>query len=255
MHRKSVYQSLDEFKKRVWERTKKLETLLEQDAEQLQEDMYKHLRVDEPDLHFYLEVVEQTKCASSQRIVKLLEDRCFLNVLYATLISWGMHNFWSQNKGPKLKPFEEFASNLRNSQVSECLKALAGHSIDEFSEIRNNVIKLYNYLNPYKENTGKLKIVGRSKLLHFLLPNLIMPIDRRYVLSYLGLNEIDRIIEYNQITEVEAFLTIQEIIWKFARDHKDKLEKLLDNEWNQTIPKVIDNLIIYYCKKHQDKCR
>ncbi|ALM75475.1 hypothetical protein [Thermococcus barophilus] len=74
---RSVYQDLEKVRERVEKRTKILETLLEQDTRQLQEDMYKYLKVDEPDLHFYLEVVGQTKCASSQRIVELLEDRCF----------------------------------------------------------------------------------------------------------------------------------------------------------------------------------
>ncbi|ALM75476.1 hypothetical protein TBCH5v1_1563 [Thermococcus barophilus] len=170
----------------------------------------------------------------------------FLNILYATLISWGMHNFRFQNKGPKLKPFNEFVINLRNSQVSECLKALAGYSIDKFPEVKDNIKKLYSYLDPVRSKT---KIVGRSKLLHFLFPNLIMPIDFRHTITFLQLPEPQ------WSTEIDAFLKIQEWASEFARDHKGKLEKLLDNEWNQTIPKVIDNLIIYYCKKHHDKSR
>jgi len=260
MPRVSVYQDLKKFREKVWRRISTLEEILEdyvtpERIEKFKEQLNEAVSStgNGNDLYFYLKVMKRTKNLSKNSVEGLLKDWCFLLTLYVTLDAWGM------NAGERrLKSFEDFQRNLQDSYTPQGLKPyklvkqLTGCKIENFSKVKGSVEELYGLINPYKENTDKLKIVGRSKLLHFLLPNLVMPIDRKYVLSYLGLNEINKIRKYNQITEVEAFLTIQEVIGDFARKHKNRLEELLDNKWNQTIPKVIDNLIIYYCKNHQD---
>ncbi|AHF80187.1 hypothetical protein [Thermococcus paralvinellae] len=242
------------FESRVWEGLKKLEKFLEEEVIVLGKKINSILGKG-PDLHFYLEVVEQTKCASPQRIVKLLEDRGFLNILYASLVSWGMHNFRFQNKGPKLKPFEEFSANLRTPKVLKSLEELAGHSVEEFMDVETTVTKLYRCLEPLDPIRTKTKIVGRSKLLHFLLPNLIMPVDWTHTMVHFHFGVTPK-------NEVERFIKVHRVLSEFVRNEecRQKMEELvrIDEKiggWNQTIPKVIDNLIIYYCKKHQDKCR
>ncbi|MBO8183854.1 MAG: hypothetical protein H0Z28_13870 [Archaeoglobus sp.] len=241
-----------EFEDRVWEGLIKLEKLLEEETVILGKKINSTLGKG-PDLHFYLEVVKQTKCTTLQRIIKLLEDRWFRNLLYASLISWGMHNFYFKNKGPKLKPFEKFSTNLTTPKVLKGLKELVGHSIEEFMAVEETVVEIYSCLEPLDPKKSKTKIVGRSKLLHFLLPNLIMPIDWKYTMPYFHFEATPK-------NELERFITIHNVLSQFVRKSKyrQKMEELvrIDEKtggWNQTIPKVIDNLIIY-CKKHPEEC-
>ncbi|MEM5867728.1 MAG: hypothetical protein QXG39_07400, partial [Candidatus Aenigmatarchaeota archaeon] len=82
---------------------------------------------------------------------------------------------------------------------------------------------------------SKGKIVSRSKLMHFLLPNLVMPIDRQNTLYFFYGSR-------NEFKPESKFIEIFESSWNIAK--RINLSIFLDNNWNQTIPKVIDNAII-----------
>ena len=85
------------------------------------------------------------------------------------------------------------------------------------------------------------RIVGVSKAMHFLLPDLVMPIDSTYTMPYFyGTNK------YNEKAEKE----FQNYLDIFTRTHRIRNNlKLTDSdvkggEWNTSIPKLIDNAII-----------
>jgi hypothetical protein len=92
---------------------------------------------------------------------------------------------------------------------------------------------------------SKRRIVGVSKAMHFLLPDLVMPIDSTYTMPYFyGTNK------YNEKAEKE-FQTFLDI---FTKTHRITKNLKLTNDdvdgekWNTSIPKLIDNAIIGFDK-------
>ena len=78
------------------------------------------------------------------------------------------------------------------------------------------------------------KLVSNSKLLHFLLPNMFMPMDRKNTLSYFYGNTGESKNKYIEIIELSYEIMRMPENW----------EGYLDNRWNTTVPKMIDNAII-----------
>lgn len=115
----------------------------------------------------------------------------------------------------------------------EKFKELKGISLEKISEselpeIKARLKALFNNLDLM---IIKEWIVSNSKVLHFFLPDLMMPIDNN-TLNYL-----------KQKDSVEGFLNIFEFMWKVA--NQIDLSKFVDKKkWNSTIPKVIDNIIL-----------
>ncbi|NJE08562.1 hypothetical protein E3E31_08515 [Thermococcus sp. M39] len=263
MPRVSVYRDLEKFREKVWERTKKLEALLEQDTEQLRKEINSTLGCG-PDLYFYQKTVSLTKHASSREIETLLLDDQFIELLYATLTSWGMHS-----RGARMKDFYEFSQNIRKN--ISLFTQLAGCHLE--NGLNDNIVKplleLFSSLDIMrsrkKANKEASKLVANSKLMHFILPNLVMPIDRTHTVEFFkGCGRVrlpphmpenwHRLDEENK-SDVRTFFRIHQTVSEIIQKQRilTKLQALIDNEWNQTIPKAIDNLIIY-CKKHPEKC-
>jgi hypothetical protein len=91
--------------------------------------------------------------------------------------------------------------------------------------------------------TGKPILVTASKTLHFFMPNLIVPIDRKYTLNFFNGNEsVPTKIE----KQFQVFIKIQREFSLFSATHD--LTAYKDERWNLTIPKVMDNMIIGFMK-------
>lgn len=76
--------------------------------------------------------------------------------------------------------------------------------------------------------------------MHFLLPELLVPMDRTYTLGYfLGRTNLNGGLESQFQLYEEIYLEFV----SFAAGHPE-LSKYLDNYWNQNIPKIMDNIII-----------
>ena len=82
------------------------------------------------------------------------------------------------------------------------------------------------------ETTSRL--VSNSKCLHFLFPSLCMPMDRKNTLQYLYKNTNDSINKYQDAIRFQFEIMRQPV----------NFENYLDDRWNQSIPKLIDNAII-----------
>lgn len=227
-----------------------------------------------PDLYFYKKVVAQTKQTSPVKIRKLLKKKEFIELLYATLASWGMHS-----RGAKMKDFCEFSQSIcKNISL---FTQLAKYNLEEdlSKEMLNPkdngivelLLELFNSLDIMrsrkKANKEASKLVANSKLMHFILPNLVMPIDRTHTVEFFkGCKRVrlpprmpenwNRLDEENK-SDVRAFLRIHQRVSEMIQKQEilRRLKALVDSEWNQTVPKVIDNLIIYYwyCKKHPEE--
>jgi len=131
----------------------------------------------------------------------------------------------------QLEFFDTYQKNILDN--CEKLKELKGISIEkilesELYEIKAKLKVLFNKLDLMISNG---RIVSNSKVLHFFLPDLIMPIDNN-TLNYL-----------KQEDSVEGFLNIFEFMWKVAKEMD--ISKFVDKKkWNTSIPKVIDNIIL-----------
>lgn len=188
-----------------------------------------------PDLYFYKKLMEIRK---NKELEKLIKNTNFIEIVYATLVSFNMNT-----RSAKMKYFDEFYENVKNCkdefvELSEF--KLENLSKEDLEMCKNKLSELFERLDLM---SSKAKIVSRSKLMHFLLPELVIPIDRRHTLHFFYGN-------MNEFKPEVKFIQIFECSWIIAT--QTNLSIFLDNNWNQTIPKVIDNAIIAKMSKNEN---
>jgi len=190
-----------------------------------------------PSRYFYKKIIE--KHNKIKNMSKLLKDKEFIELIYCALDSWNMNQ-----RGSKLVQYPIFAKSIESqaSILDNLYKVrLENIPVNEKEQIFDYLKTLFTKLNI---TTWKTKIVWISKTLHFLLPNLVPPIDRTFTMDFLYWH-----INYKTWkNEVENFIEI--INWFEIIANKLKLTKAdIDFEWwNTSIPKLIDNAIIWYTK-------
>lgn len=185
-----------------------------------------HLYRSGPSLYFYRRILTQRR--KFPNISEFLSYGYNLEILYAVLVSWDMNS-----RGAKMKYFDDFKSNLTSCHPE--LEAIEIKLENFYVAKGNEILGLLKnaYLNlELMETAGRL--VSNSKCLHFLFPSLCMPMDRVNILQYLYNNTNESIEKYLDIIRLQ-FEVMQQPV---------RFEKYLDDHWNQSIPKLIDNAII-----------
>lgn len=179
-----------------------------------------------PSLYFYKRVLERREW--HPRVGEFLNDNYSLEILYATLVAWDMNS-----RRARLKYFDDFKKGLLLSltELESIENATINFDLNESEEILDFIKKAYEKLE-LMETKGRL--VSNSKCLHFLFPKVCMPMDKTNTLQYLYGNSNETINRY---------LDVIQFSFEIMR-HPIPFEKCLDNNWNQTIPKIIDNAII-----------
>lgn len=180
----------------------------------------------------------------------------FIELSYVTLAAWGM-----ASRGASLKEFDSFKKSITDYQ--SVFNKLGNYRIENISNAFSLLHELYNKLEISNTNT---KIVAFSKLMHFFLPNLVAPIDRRYTLNFFyygidewmdnfyGKNNKSVYISKNEDRQWERFVEIEKYFSEFTARNINILEKNINkNNWNQNIPKILDNLIIGRILTHKDE--
>ena len=112
-----------------------------------------------------------------------------------------------------------------------------------FEAILNNEIRSLFFDGLKFVASGKPKLVTYSKALHFFIPNLIAPIDRRYTLNYFFGNTSVPKTDFQQF---EKFILVQKTFQDFSR--QNNLSRYKNGYWNSSVPKILDNMIIGYLK-------
>lgn len=135
-----------------------------------------------------------------------------------------------------MKSFDKFRISV--SSKKEEFPELSNYDLAELEEsdyvqVRDKAESLFLELDVMKT---KAKIVANSKLMHFILPDFIMPVDRLHTLKFL----YDR----KSGNFVSKFANIFEFTHDMAM--KGNFQKYLDDGWNQSVPKVIDSAIVGY---------
>lgn len=184
----------------------------------------KNYRPYDPGSYLYRKVVEY-KFAN-----KFSDD--FIELLYVTLAAWNMNS-----RGAKLEEFPTFCKSIKKYQDDfEKLSKLTIGDIDGQKEILRKLFFELKLVAPEKP-----PLVTFSKTLHFILPNLIAPIDRRYTIRFFYGNSNNKCFKSSE-TQFETFWEIESAFSKFAKT-KD-LSQYIDDVWNRNIPKIMDNAII-----------
>jgi hypothetical protein len=161
----------------------------------------------------------------------------YLEMAYVLLKAWGM-----DSRGARLASFDDFKRSIKDSKT-EILKLsrLRIEEVDSFKtgSVHETLKHLFGSLKLVKNK--KPKFVSFAKAMHFLCPDLVPPMDRKYTLGYFGQNQYA--LQDNE-RQFQLFIKIMEQYRLFNRKHP--LAKRVDKQsrWNLNLPKVCDNIII-----------
>ena len=143
-----------------------------------------------------------------------------------------------------MRSFEVFSQSVQT--LKGIISEAQAYDFREMSESKWAVLK--EIFCGVKVMASGTSLVGNSKVMHHMLPNVIPPIDREYTLSFLRGNTTIR-------NDLEAeWLIMKEIISQFfipvASDATfySKAEHWMkrneDYPWDTSVLKVVDNLVI-----------
>jgi hypothetical protein len=184
----------------------------------------------------YLTLIEQHNSADDY--VQLLRRSDYIQLAYRTLEDWNMNQ-----RGARLVQVTKFRNSiLKHADELSEMKSYRLELLepDGVTEVLSKLKSLFLNLN-VMQTQGR--IVGVSKTLHFLLPHLVMPVDRRNILDLLYLGA-----PYSSNPEKE-FKYFKEIFEEYhSLSKKLSLSSVdVDNVgWNTSIPKMIDNALIAF---------
>ena len=190
------------------------------------------------DLDLYRQIIARHRENCS--LNALFDQLDFIKLIYQTLVAWNM-----DQRGAKLSSFEELVKTIRQNRP--LIQKLYNYKLHELTD--KTVLEITPILElafgGLKVMHSKRRIVGVSKCLHFLLPDLVMPIDSTYTMPALfGYNRYSDSLE----KETNDFILIFRATTKAAQKLKLTPADLKDEGWNTSIPKLIDNALIGLAK-------
>lgn len=183
--------------------------------------------------YFHKRVIETIRISKTRK--DLFRDKIFLEFVYATLSTWGLDRM---DGSARLVEFDIFRKSVLDNL--SLLEKLTGYKINNLSNTEEQEIKdkLSILFDNLEVMVKKAKLVGVSKALHHLLPDLVPPIDRKYTLDFFYGNT-----NYSEKDQKEKFLAIFDKFRLISKE-LDLTEKDLSGQWDTSIPKLIDNAII-----------
>jgi hypothetical protein len=130
-----------------------------------------------PSTYFYAQTIELVRSVNS--LAALASAKIFHELVYATLTSWGMHRM-GESVTAKLTEFHVFSAALK--KIVESVGDLAGRSIVDLSDAEADLItsRLCRVVEKPGITASDAPLVANSKTLHFILPDLVPPMDRSY---------------------------------------------------------------------------
>ncbi len=172
----------------------------------------------------------------------------YLELIYTTLIAWNM-----DGRGAKLEEINIFKNSIReNKEDIIQLRKFKLSTLDQIEKEKSLEILKKLFCN-LKLTQTKSKLVTFSKTLHFLLPELIVPIDRKYTLDFFYGNGMLPTSKEDKENCEKQFYIFRELFEKFFElSQRYNLDEYLDKSWSIVPTKVLDNAIIGYCKMGDD---
>ena len=174
-------------------------------------------------------------------MVEKFAIRGYYEYIYAILASWGMHR--TGKTATKMLTFAEFASELATRR--KALFALEGYSQWSLEEdgLPEIVDLLRELLDEMIVTDNQAPLIANTKVLHHILPDLVPPVDRRYTLTFFGIDETLAA----QKTASSIFAHLLPCYLKVARARKTEIHGRIDlshENWHTSLTKVIDNAIV-----------
>ena len=167
----------------------------------------------------------------------------FIELTYTTLIAWNMNQ-----RGAKLSKYELYKQSLQTHK--ESIESLKTYRIETLSDtdvlnLKERIKYLFDNLELVGE--GKPKLVTFSKTMHYFLPNLLMPVDRRYTLKFF----------YNNTSTPAETDKQFDMYWNIFKQFRElattyDFNKHVTDSWNRNVPKLIDNIIIGHIRKQDE---
>jgi hypothetical protein len=170
-------------------------------------------------------------------------DKIHLEYIYATLASWGMHRMGKG--GSKMQDFSVFSRSI--GLLLPKIAEVQQYDLREMKDDNWAVIK--EIFQRIRVMASATSLVGNSKIMHHMMPNMVPPIDRQYTLTYLhGNTNIKNDLEYEwQVMKdiIAEFFVPVVLNDQFSNRAETWISKKDDSfPWDTSPLKVVDNLII-----------
>ncbi|MEZ5003062.1 MAG: hypothetical protein R2730_08485 [Chitinophagales bacterium] len=204
-----------------------------------------------PSLYFHNRALEE--CTNNP-----LSDK-HLEYIYATLASWGMHRMGKTKT--KMVDFHVFRDSILSQKKS--IYELMNSRIENLNNNKESIFKeLRKICFSIKVSVSDSKIVGNSKALAHILPNLVPPIDRQYTIRFFtqegtnfvnGNGKLKAVTNFKNIEdEKEIFLIILDKTCDFTCHIIKNEDVRVDKIFNTSYPKIFDNFIISYIRRERN---
>jgi len=203
-----------------------------------------------PSSYFYLKVIDRVRNTDYK---ELFLDNNFIEYLYATLTSWGMHRM---DNNTRMADFEVFKGSI--VQNKEKFIKLSERKLRDVNieEIKEDLLKIFRNLKIMDRDSAP-KLVAHSKIMHFLIPDLVPPMDKGNIIFFFygswKITKRGKKYKYTPLIKDEEEIFVE--VMKQFQNIANKLnlgKRDLISEWDTSIPKLIDNAIIGY-NKHEEK--
>lgn len=189
------------------------------------------------DLYFYREVIDMHR--KTRDLSVLMNNENFYKKIRDTLKKWNM-----DQRSAILADLDTIKKSIWSYRAD--LVELYKHNLislqSEANERFDRIIDLLRHVFcNLKVMETKRRIVGVAKALHFLLPDLVMPIDGKYTMEcFYGYNKNAGSPEKEFLIFKDIFEKIYYITKKLSLTQNDVDGK----KWNTSVPKLIDNACI-----------
>lgn len=165
-----------------------------------------------------------------------------LEYIYATLASWGMHRMGSG--GSKMRSFDVFRRSVEPLKE----KILEAERIDPESITESNWLLLEAIFRSIKIMASGTTLVGNSKVMAHMMPNIVPPIDREYTLRFLeGNTNISNDLNY-EWDLMKGIISHFFIPVANATGFSSLVQNWISDQenypWDTSVFKVIDNLVV-----------
>ena len=202
-----------------------------------------------PCLYFHQEAIERVREQTNPFSEWLASDQRLHELLYGMLTAWGMN----QNSA-RLVDFSDFRKAISFLASLKALEECRSIHLENLIHAKQPLVEqLFEAMDDSEQARVMVSgpsVVGGSKILHHLLPDLIPPMDRTYTEGTLGWlqdgNRLERTLDDSDGVW-HALMFFRKVILEVGAEHIRK--RWLNNTkypMNTSIPKVIDNALIAY---------
>jgi len=179
-----------------------------------------------PALHFYHRVLALRRQFPS--VSSFLASNDCIEILYAALLAWDMNS-----RAAKMKDYADLKSNLQGASAAFQAVEAASQSFTWTSRttVVQTVSSLFDSLCLMKTEG---RVVSNSKCMHFVFPDLCIPADS---------HSFEKLYGKNAGGTKDRFMEVLEFSYDILNGIQNP-QQYLDNVWNASLTKLVDNAII-----------